>query len=118
MEVDIKGMKMDRKKASGDAWHGRGLCWRLGLEEFLKEKMSAGREEIPWPVMALVLVIRRLCDPSSEWHLGEHSLAGEELGELLGVSDEKINDDRLYRALDRLLPHKGALEEHLKENLR
>ena len=28
-----------------------------------------------------------------------------------------MNDDRLYRALDSLLPHKNALERHLKERL-
>ena len=30
---------------------------------------------------------------------------------------ERVNDDRLFRALDRLLPHKQALETHLKERL-
>ena len=39
------------------------------------------------------------------------------LDDLLGVPAERINDDRLYRALDRLLPHKQALETHLKERL-
>jgi transposase len=28
-----------------------------------------------------------------------------------------VNDDRLYRALDALLPHKSTLEKHLKERL-
>ena len=28
-----------------------------------------------------------------------------------------MNDDRLYRALDALLPHKAALEQHLKHRL-
>jgi hypothetical protein len=37
--------------------------------------------------------------------------------ELLGVPASKVNDDRLYRALDRLLPHKAALEKHLKQRL-
>jgi len=37
------------------------------------------------------------------------------MSELLGVPIEKVNDDRLYRALDRLLPHKEALEKYLKE---
>ena len=35
----------------------------------------------------------------------------------MGVPAERVNDDRLYRALDRLLPHKQALETHLKERL-
>jgi transposase len=29
----------------------------------------------------------------------------------------RVNDDRLYRALDRLLPHKQALEQHLRRRL-
>ena len=29
----------------------------------------------------------------------------------------KVNEDRLYRALDHLLPHKAALEQHLKARL-
>ena len=39
------------------------------------------------------------------------------LSDLLGVPVDKVNDDRLYRALDVLLPHKAALERHLKERL-
>jgi len=39
------------------------------------------------------------------------------LADLLGVPADKVNDDRLYRALDRILPHKDALEKHLKQRL-
>jgi len=35
----------------------------------------------------------------------------------LGVGVDKINDDRLYRSLDQLLPYKESLELHLKEYL-
>jgi hypothetical protein len=34
------------------------------------------------------------------------------LEDLLGIPPERINDDRLYRALDELLPHKEELEKH------
>ena len=37
--------------------------------------------------------------------------------ELLGIPAEKVNEQRLYRALDKLLPHKEALEKHLKNRL-
>jgi hypothetical protein len=36
---------------------------------------------------------------------------------VLGVPGEEVNEDRLYRALDTLLPHKKALETLLKEKL-
>lgn len=37
--------------------------------------------------------------------------------DLLGLPEDKVNDDRLYRALDRLLGRKADLEKHLKERL-
>ena len=117
VEVDVKRVTVERKREFGGAWLGFEMCPSLGLPEFLTEIMKTGREDIPWPVMVLVLVIGRLGDPSSERHLAEHSFAASALGELLGVPADKINEDRLYRALDQLLPHKKKLEKHLKEKL-
>ena len=34
---------------------------------------------------------------------------------MLAIEEGKINDTRLYRCLDRILPHKTKLERHLKE---
>ena len=69
------------------------------------------------PATATVLVLGRLCDPSSELHLAERFYESSALTDLLSVPAEKVNEDRLYRALDALLPHKPALEKHLKEKL-
>jgi transposase len=117
VEVDLKRVSVERSRRFGGAWLGLEVCRRLGLQEFLDETIATGREDIPWPVMALVLVLGRLCDPASELHLAEHFFASSALGELLGVPAEKVNDDRLYRALDKLLPHKKAMEKHLKERM-
>jgi hypothetical protein len=67
--------------------------------------------------MQELLVLGRLCDPSSELHLAEHFYQASALPDLLGVPAEKVNEDRLCRALEALLPHKAALEKHLKEKL-
>jgi transposase len=117
VEVDLKRIVVERSRAFGGPWLGLELCRRLGLVEFLERAIASGREEISWPVMALVLVLGRLCEPSSELHLAEHFYEASALAELLGVPAEKVNEDRLYRALDQLLPHKEALEKHLKERL-
>jgi len=101
----------------GGPWLDLALCRRLGLVEFLERAMAAGREGIPWPLMALVLVLGRLCEPSSELHLAEHFYEASAQPDLHGVPAEKVNEDRLYRALDQLLPHKEAIEKHLKERL-
>jgi transposase len=42
-------------------------------------------------------------------HIAEHFYAQSALVELLGIPSEKVNENRLYRALDALLPHKEAL---------
>ena len=67
--------------------------------------------------MSLALVLGRLCDPSSELRMAEHVYRNGAFEDLLGVPGEKVNEDRLYRALDALLPHKEALEVFLKERL-
>jgi len=108
---------VERPREFGGYWLGLELIDRLGLQEALEGVMGRGREKVPWPLMALTLVLCRLCDPSSELHIAEHLYERSGLADLLGVSGEKINEDRLYRALDAVLPHKDALQKHLGERL-
>lgn len=115
--VDLKRVRVERSRHFGGPWLGLELARRLELDRFLETTLPSGREEIGWASMALILVLGRLCEPSSELHLAEHFYQASALPDLLGVPTEKVNDDRLYRALDTLLPHKAALEKHLKEKL-
>jgi len=117
VEVDASRVKVERTRCFGGAWLGLQVVERLGLTQFLDSVMPSGREEIPWSVMSLVLVLSRLCDPSSELRIAEHIYERTALGDLLGVPVGKVNDDRLYRSLDALLPHKSELEKHLKARL-
>jgi len=98
-------------------WLGWQLWRALKLDELCAQLMPAGREAIPWSQMAAVLVIARLTEPSSELHIAEDWYRTTALEDLLGLPEERVNDDRLYRALDRLLPHKPALEQHLRRRL-
>ncbi len=59
----------------------------------------------------------RLCEPSSELHIAEDFYRTTALDDMLELPSEQVNDDRLYRALDRLLPHKRAIEQHLRKRL-
>ena len=117
VEVDVNKIAVERNRQFGGPWLGLQIAGKLGLPELFSRVMERGREEVAWPVMALVLMLGRLCDPSSELHLAEHYYESSGLSDLVGVPDDKVNEDRLYRALDRLLPHKTALEKHLKEKL-
>ena len=117
MEVDFAGVRVDGTRDFGGPWLALQLLGKLKFKTLLDELMPAGREDVPWSIMSLVLVICRLCDPSSELRIAEHLYEQSALSDLLGVGAEKINDDRLYRALDALLPHKAELEKHLKQRL-
>jgi transposase len=72
-----------------------------------------GKEQVGWSKMISVLVAARLCEPSSELHIAEDWYRRTALSDLLQLPAEQVNKDRLYRALDELLPHKGAIEAHL-----
>lgn len=117
VEVDVSRLRVEGVLDFGAYWLGAELIARLGLRELLDTLLEAGREDIPWSVMAMVLVLVRLVDPSSELRIAEHIFERSALGDLLGIPSEKVNDDRLYRALDQILPHKSALEKHLKQRL-
>ena len=112
--VDIKQVSVERLRHFGDVYLGLALWKRLGLDRFCEEIIPSSREEVSWSLMACVLVLARLCAPSSELQIAESWYGKTALDDLLGVSEEKINDDRLYRALDAVLPYKDALCKHLQ----
>ena len=116
-EVDLQKVRVERCLDFGGPWLGLKILKKLDLLDFLEEIMPSGREEIAWPLMAAVLVLCRLCRPSSELHIAEHLYERTALSDLLGIPADKINDDRLYRALDRTLFHKDALQVFLKNQL-
>ena len=116
-EVDVNRVRVERCLDFGGPWLGLQILGKLELIDFLEEIMPPGREEIPWAVMVAVLVLCRLCEPSSELHIAEQLYRHTAIADLLGVPAEKINEQRLYRALDKLLVHKEALEVFLKHRL-
>ena len=117
VEIDANRVRVERCLDFGVPWLGLQILRKLELIDFLEEIMPSGREEVPWPMMAAVLVLCRLCRPSSELHIAEHLYEDTAIADLLGVPAEKVNDDRLYRSLDKVLVHKEALEILLKHRM-
>jgi len=115
--IDTKRVRVERSRDFGGSWLALKILDILGLSELFEAAIPSGREDVPWSIMALVLIVCRLCYPSSELRISECLYERSALEDLLGLPADKINDDRLYRALDRLLPHKEALERHLKEKI-
>ena len=115
--VQLGRVRLERGRSFGDVWLGWTLWRALKLDALCTELLPEGREAVPWSMMAAVLVIARLCEPASELHIAEDWYRRTALEDLLALPREAVNDDRLYRALDRLLPHKVAIERHLKTRL-
>jgi len=117
VEVDSKRVRVEGVRDFGGCWLGLETAQRLGLIPLLQRLLPAGQEDIPWSMVAMTLVLMRLCEPSSELRIAEHLYEKSILPDLLGIPVDRVNDDRLYRALDRLLPYKVEVEKHLKGRL-
>ena len=117
VEVNAAAVRVENKRKFGGPWLALELVRRLKLDEFLRSVMASGREHVAWWRSALILVVARLCEPSSELHVAEQWYPTTALPELLGVPTDRVDDNRLYRTLDQLLPHKEKLEVHLKNRM-
>ncbi len=113
--VDINGVRVERLRRFGEVYLGLALWRRLGLDRFFNAAMAPGRERVPWATMACILTLARFCAPSSELQIADFWYGKTALDDLLGTPADKVNDDRLYRALDALLPKKDELFGHLQK---
>src|SRR5262245_26680729 len=66
--VRLDRVRLERGRRFGDVWLGWVLWRALDLDRFCSEHLIAGRERVAWSAMAAILVIARLCEPSSELH--------------------------------------------------
>ena len=98
--------------AFGDVYTGLVLWKRLGLGELLGERMNGSVAKAPWPAVAALMAVNRLVEPMPEWPMVRW-WRRTALPQLLGIPLAAINDDRLYRCLDLVLPHKQAIEERV-----
>jgi len=115
--VKLDGIGLERSRSFGAVWLGWLLWCALKLDELLGELLPRVRESVGWGEVIAILVVARLCEPSSELHVAERWYRTTALEDLLGVSSEHIYDERLYRALDRVVVHKEAIEKHLVKRL-
>lgn len=115
--VRLDAVRLERSRSFGAVWLSWVLWQALKFDELLGGLLPRGREAVSWADVIAILVIGRLCEPSSELHVAERWYRTTALEDLLGVPSESVYEERLYRALDRLLPHKQAIEQHLVKRL-
>jgi transposase len=112
--VLVNQVRLERTRQFGACYVGLELWRQLGLEGFFEAALDGDRAEVAWSQVAAVLAINRLCAPGSELSIEQRWYPTTALEDLLGLVPEKLNDTRLYRCLDKLLPTKIDLERHLK----
>ena len=115
VRVLVNRVRLERARQFGACFLGWELWKRLELDDFFQQAMDDDPAEVPWSRVAAVLAINRLCAPGSELAIEERWYPSTALEDLLDLDEDKINDTRLYRCLDRMLPHKTRLEQHLKQ---
>ncbi|MBV8729370.1 MAG: IS1634 family transposase [Acidobacteriia bacterium] len=113
--VLLNKVRLERGRQFGSCWLGLALWKRLELDRFFENAVDEQEADVAWSRVAAVLAINRLCAPGSELAIEERWYPSTALDDLLGIEEGKINDTRLYRCLDRILPHKTKLERHLKQ---
>jgi len=117
IQVKLSEMVLRRPRAFGNCWLGCVLWRQLRLEEFWEEKLSEAvkRETVPWAKVLQLLVVNRLIDPGSEFRVHRQWFDQSAMAELLEADFAVAEKDRLYRCLDRIVEHKPALFQHLRE---
>ena len=113
--VLLNKVRMERSRQFGNCYLGLELWKRLELDRFYEELVDEERADVAWSRIAALLAINRLCEPTSELAVEERWYPATALDDLLGIAEGKVNDTRLYRGLDRLIPHKTKLERHLRQ---
>jgi transposase len=113
--VLIGKVRLERVREFGACYIGLELWKRLELDRFFEQALDDEPADVAWSRVVAVMAINRLCAPGSELAIEQRWFPSTALDDLLQVDAGQINDSRLYRCLDRILPLKTELEQHLKQ---
>jgi hypothetical protein len=67
----------------GNCWLACELWHQLGLDEFWQTHLPEAREAVSWEKVLRLLVVNRLLDPGSEFHLHRQWFVDSAMDELL-----------------------------------
>ncbi len=115
IQVKLSGLELRRPRSYGACWLGCELWQQLGLDEFWRERLPEAREAVSWEKVLQLQVVNCLLDPGSDYRLHRQWYVDTAMDELLETDFAVAAKDRLYRCLDRVLPHKQELFVWLKQ---
>jgi transposase len=111
--VDPRRVSTEQHREAGPVHVGHQFWDRLGLGDILRDVgLSSGVRQL-----ACASVLNRLVEPASE-HAMPAWIRRTALSDILGSSFDGLAEDALYRVLDKLHPHRAAIEAALVERER
>src|SRR6266536_1810175 len=113
LPVRIDGVRCEQSREAGPVHVGCQFWQRLGLEKILA---SAGLSE-GTRSLTLAMTLNRLIHPASELAMPEW-IRTTALPDILSVDFDQLNEDALYRNLDKLHAHRVAIESALADRER
>ena len=113
--MKLSGLELRRPRVFGSCWLACELWHQVGLDEFWQQRLPEAREAVSWEKVLRLLVVNRLLDPGSEFHVHRQWFVDSAMDELLQSDFVVAEKDRLYRCLDRILAHKQELFVWLKQ---
>jgi transposase len=108
--VDTERVSLEEPREAGAVHVGHHLWQQLGLNEILG---AAGLSQRAC-LLSEVMTLNRLIFPLSE-HAMPDWIRNTALADILGTDFSVLNDDALYRNLDRLHPRREQIERELGE---
>lgn len=115
VQIQLNEFALRRPRQWGACWVACQLWQQLEMDPFWSERLPGSREGTSWRHILQTLVSYRLIDPGSEWRLHRQWFRNSAMADLLEEDFGLAEKDNLYRCLDKLLPHREALFQHLRQ---
>ena len=115
VQIRLKDLELRRPRQWGACWLACHLYEQLGLDEFWGKRLEPSRKGTRWDLITQALICYRLIDPGSEWRLHRYWYDKSAMADLLGAGFELAESHKLYECQDKLLEHKQALFDHLRQ---
>jgi len=108
--IDTDRVETEQHREAGPVHVGHQIWQQLGLEEILGRAGLSKRARL----LSEVMTLNRLIFPLSELSMPDW-IRRTALGDILGTDFSELNEDSLYRNLDKLYPKREQIERELSE---
>ena len=112
-EFDLEGLEFEQCREAGPVHVGHQMWERLGLDQILSQAGLSDEAQL----LSQLMTLNRLIAPGSELAMSEW-IRRTALADMVQKDFSALNEDRLYRNLDKLYPRRTAIEAQLVERER